>query len=45
MNLLLLDIPEHIETNRFILRVPRAHDGEKVYEALMDGYEDTAQMA
>lgn len=43
MNLLLLDVPEQIETNRFLLRVPKAHDGEKVYEALMDGYEDTAK--
>jgi RimJ/RimL family protein N-acetyltransferase len=33
-------VPEHIITPHLELRVPRAGDGVKVHEALIDGYED-----
>ncbi|MBI2707753.1 MAG: GNAT family N-acetyltransferase [Proteobacteria bacterium] len=37
---ILQDVPENIETERLWLRIPRAGWGEKVHEAIMDGYED-----
>ena len=38
--LLLCDLPTVIETDRLKLRVPQAHDGQGVHDAILDGYED-----
>lgn len=37
---LLLTIPETLETERLVLRVPRDGEGEKLCEALKEGYEE-----
>lgn len=37
---LLLDLPEQIITPRLILRVPTSGDGQSLYKAISDGYED-----
>ena len=33
---LLLDIPNQLETERLLLRVPRPGDGAMIYEAIME---------
>lgn len=40
INPILLDIPDVIETSRLRLEVPKAGMGEKVHQAIADGYED-----
>ena len=40
MNSILIDIPEDIETERLLLSAPKAGWGEKLYPALIDGFED-----
>jgi len=40
MNRLLINLPEVIETPRLLLQVPQAGYGEKLHEAMVDGYED-----
>lgn len=40
MNRILLDLPEIIETPRLKLQIPKAGFGEKLHEAISDGYED-----
>lgn len=40
MNRILIDLPEVIETPRLVLQVPKAGFGEKVHQAVIDGYED-----
>lgn len=40
MSRLLIDLPEVIETSRLKLQVPSAGMGEKVHQAIIDGYED-----
>jgi len=37
---LLLTIPELLETERLVLRIPRAGEGAKLCDALKDGYEE-----
>jgi RimJ/RimL family protein N-acetyltransferase len=37
---LLLDLPDKITTDRLVLRVPAPGDGQSLYEAISDGYED-----
>lgn len=40
MNPILTDIPEVIETPRLRLEVPKAGMGEKLHQAIVDGYDD-----
>ncbi|HUX79736.1 MAG TPA: GNAT family N-acetyltransferase [Alphaproteobacteria bacterium] len=40
MNRILIDLPERIETTRLILHMPQAGLGERLHQAMMDGYED-----
>jgi ribosomal-protein-serine acetyltransferase len=40
MNHILIDVPETIETERLTLQMPKAGFGKKLYEAILDGYED-----
>jgi RimJ/RimL family protein N-acetyltransferase len=40
MNKLLLNIPEVITTPRLLLQMPKAGFGEKLHEAISDGYDD-----
>src|SRR3954463_3027324 len=40
MNRILIDLPEVLETQRLKLEMPRAGWGERLYPALVDGYED-----
>lgn len=40
MNKILLDLPEIIETPRLKLQIPCAGFGEKLHQAILDGYED-----
>ena len=40
MKPILIDIPEVITTPRLILQMPKAHMGQGLYEAMLDGYED-----
>jgi RimJ/RimL family protein N-acetyltransferase len=40
MDPLLLDLPDHIETTRLIIRPPRAGDGAAVYEATVETLAD-----
>lgn len=40
MNPLLIDIPEIIETSRLILQMPKAGFGERLHQAMLDGYDD-----
>lgn len=40
MNRILIDLPESTETTRLVLLAPKAGLGQKLYEAMMDGYED-----
>ena len=40
MNRILLNLPETIETPRLILEMPKAGLGERLHEALLDGFED-----
>ncbi len=40
MNKILIDLPEIIETPRLKLQMPKAGFGEKLHEAICDGYED-----
>lgn len=40
MNKIQIDLPELIETPRLKLQVPSAGFGQKLYQALSDGYED-----
>lgn len=35
-DLILKDFPESIETERLILRIPRPHDGQAIYDVLME---------
>lgn len=37
---ILIDLPEIIETPRLSLQMPKAGIGKKLYEAILDGYED-----
>jgi hypothetical protein len=37
---LLLDLPDHFETERLQIRAPRAGDGAAVYEATVETLED-----
>lgn len=40
MTPLLLDLPEKIETPRLLLHMPQAGLGERLHQAIADGYED-----
>ncbi len=40
MNKLLIDLPEVIETPQLKLQMPKAGFGEKLHQAIIDGYED-----
>ncbi|QOL19504.1 GNAT family N-acetyltransferase [Candidatus Bodocaedibacter vickermanii] len=40
MNPILIDLPESIETARLVLLAPKAGLGQKLYETMVDGYED-----
>lgn len=40
MQRLLIDLPEIIDTPRLKLQMPKAGFGEKLYQAMMDGYDD-----
>lgn len=40
MNRILIDLPEIIETPRLKLQMPKAGFGEKLYQAIVDGYDD-----
>ena len=40
MNKILIDLPEIIETPRLKLQMPKAGFGEKLHDAISDGYED-----
>lgn len=40
MSKILIDLPETIETDRLILKMPKAGFGEKLHAAISDGYED-----
>ncbi|MBP9691945.1 MAG: GNAT family N-acetyltransferase [Alphaproteobacteria bacterium] len=40
MTPLLLDLPEKIETPRLLLHMPQAGFGERLHQAIADGYED-----
>lgn len=40
MNKTLIDLPETIATKRLKLQMPKAGFGEKLYQAISDGYED-----
>lgn len=40
MNRVLIDLPEVFETKRLKFEMPRAGFGEKLHEAIVDGYED-----
>ena len=40
MNPLLIDIPDRLETERLLLRVPRAGDGELVYASVRESIEE-----
>lgn len=40
MNPLLIDIPDHFETERLLLRVPRAGDGAAVNAAVLESLDD-----
>ena len=40
MNRILIDLPEVIETSRLKLQMPKAGFGEKLHNAISDGYED-----
>ncbi|MCA0369520.1 MAG: GNAT family N-acetyltransferase [Proteobacteria bacterium] len=40
MNKVLVDLPERIETPRFMLQMPKAGFGQKLHNAVLDGYED-----
>ena len=40
MNKILINLPEVIETPRLKLLMPKAGFGEKIYQAIKDGYED-----
>lgn len=40
MNRVLIDLPETIETPRLKLQMPKAGFGEKVHQAIVDGYDD-----
>lgn len=40
MNPILIDLPEVIETSRLKLQMPRAGFGEKMHQAIADGYDD-----
>lgn len=37
---ILTDLPEKVETPRLILQMPRAGYGAKLYDAIMDGYDE-----
>jgi RimJ/RimL family protein N-acetyltransferase len=39
LNPILIDLPEQIETERLLLQMPKAGFGEKLHEAILDGYE------
>lgn len=39
MNSLLLDIPDHLETKRLLIRTPRAGDGQALYDAVSESVE------
>ncbi|MFN7039110.1 MAG: GNAT family N-acetyltransferase [Alphaproteobacteria bacterium] len=43
MNKILLDLPNKIITPRLILRHPQAGDGQEVFNAISDGYEDVVK--
>ena len=43
MNRILIDLPEVIETPRLILQMPKAGFGEKLHQAILDGYDDYVQ--
>jgi hypothetical protein len=40
VNRILIDLPEVIETPRLKLQIPRAGLGEKIHQAIIDGYDD-----
>ncbi|MBS0271839.1 MAG: GNAT family N-acetyltransferase [Proteobacteria bacterium] len=40
MNPILIDLPERIQTSRLILQMPQAGYGERLHQAIIDGYED-----
>lgn len=40
MTPLFIDLPEHIETPHLTLQIPKAGFGQKLHEAIMDGYSD-----
>lgn len=40
MNHILIDLPEVIETPRLKLKMPKAGFGEKLHQAIVDGYDD-----
>lgn len=40
MSPILIDLPERIETSRLILQMPQAGYGERLHQAITDGYED-----
>ncbi|WP_165380335.1 GNAT family N-acetyltransferase [Candidatus Finniella inopinata] len=43
MNKILIDLPEVIETSRLRLQMPKAGFGEKLHQAINDGFEDYVQ--
>jgi hypothetical protein len=43
MDLLLMNVPEKIETQRLILQYPQASYGVKLHEAMLDGDEEKVQ--
>ena len=40
MQPILTDFPDHLETERLLLRAPRAGDGQNVYEATLETLEN-----
>jgi RimJ/RimL family protein N-acetyltransferase len=40
MDRLLINLPEVIDTPQFTLQMPKANFGERLHQAIMDGYED-----
>lgn len=40
MSKILIDLPETIESKNIILQMPKSGFGEKVHEAIIDGYDD-----
>lgn len=43
MNLLLMNVPERMETERLVFQCPKASYGAELYDAILDGYEEKVQ--